>query len=156
MRSVRPTVARRAKNPRLVAVRLKTVLQDCKRLSGNQPNVMRENLKELNSIEDLDTALAESKERPVLLFKHSLTCPISARAMREFEAFLDQAPPRVGYKLIIVQTAREVSNEAAARLGLRHESPQAVIVRRGREVWSTSHYDITAERLREAVRSFKE
>ncbi len=117
---------------------------------------MRENLKELNSIEDLDTAIAASSERPVLLFKHSLTCPISARAMREFEAFLDQADPRLDYKLIIIQTSREVSDETAARLGLRHESPQAMIVRGGREVWNTSHFDITAERLREAVRSFGE
>ena len=135
---------------------MKTLLEDCKSLYGNQPNVMRENLKELNSIEDLDTAIAESNKQPVLLFKHSLTCPISARAMREFESFLDQAEPSVGYKLIVVQKAREVSNEAASRLGVRHESPQAVIVRRGREVWNTSHSRITAERLREAVRSLKE
>ncbi|MEW6209440.1 MAG: bacillithiol system redox-active protein YtxJ [Acidobacteriota bacterium] len=117
---------------------------------------MRQNLKELNSIADLDTAIAESSERPVLLFKHSLTCPISARAFREFEAFLEEAEAGAEYKLIIVQTSREVSNEAAARLGLRHESPQAMIVHRGREVWNTSHFDITAERLREAVRSFRE
>lgn len=115
---------------------------------------MRKNLKELRSIADLDTAIEESSKRPVLLFKHSLTCPISARAFREFETFLEEADAEC--KLIIVQNAREVSNEAAARLGVKHESPQAMIVRRGREVWNTSHFDITAERLSEAVRSFKE
>ncbi len=117
---------------------------------------MRENLRELTSVEDLDRALEESNERPILLFKHSITCPISTRAMREFENFLDQADPRVGYNLIIVQTARRVSNEAAARLGVAHESPQALLVHRGREVWNTSHLYITADSLRDAIRSLRE
>jgi len=114
---------------------------------------MPETLNELKSIEELNAALEQSRVRPVLLFKHSLTCPISARAYREFRSYLETAVPHVSYHMITVQTARAVSNEAAARLRIAHQSPQAILVRDGREVWSASHFDITAEQLEEAIRS---
>ena len=111
------------------------------------------NLQELNSIQDLDRALDESNERPVLLFKHSLTCPISTRAFREFQSYLANPDPRISYKLVTVQTSRPVSDEIAARLKLEHESPQAILVRNGRELWNASHNEITALSLSEAIRS---
>jgi len=114
---------------------------------------MAETLNELQSIEAFDRALDESRQRPVLFFKHSLTCPISARAYRELQSYLENAEPQVSYQLITVQTARAVSNEAASRLGVRHESPQAILVRDGREVWNASHFDITAARLEEVVKA---
>jgi len=117
---------------------------------------MDNNLKELSSIEELNQALAESSERPVLLFKHSLTCPISARAFRQFKEHLEEAVPDVSYKLITVQSARSVSNEAEERLGIQHETPQAILVRNGQPVWNASHFDITAETIQEAIQSANE
>jgi bacillithiol system protein YtxJ len=35
----------------------------------------------------------------------------------------------------------------AARLGIRHETPQAILLRDGRPVWSASHFRITADAL---------
>ena len=112
---------------------------------------MIESLKELRSVEDLNHALEESNERPVLFFKHSVTCPISARAFNEFRSYLQKANPHVSANLITVQTARSVSNETSARLNLEHHSPQAILVRNGREVWNASHFAITAAALQEAV-----
>ena len=115
-----------------------------------------DNLKELRTIEDLSRALEQSSEMPVLLFKHSLTCPISARAFNEFRSFLEQADARVSYNLITVQTARSVSNEVVARLKIGHESPQAILVRDGREVWNASHFAINASALAQAIRSISD
>ena len=111
------------------------------------------NLNELNNIEELDGALAESHNRPILLFKHSLTCSISRHAFDELRSYLNTADPRISYKLITVQTAREVSDEAASRLKLEHQSPQAILVRNGRELWNASHYDITVSALDQAIRN---
>jgi monothiol bacilliredoxin len=110
-------------------------------------------MNELHNIEELDGALSESHSRPILLFKHSLTCPISTRALDELRSYLDNADPRVGYNLITVQTARAVSNETASRLHINHESPQAILVRNGRELWNASHRDITALALEQAIRN---
>jgi len=110
-------------------------------------------LEELTSIQELDHALDESRERPVLLFKHSLTCPISTRAFGELQSYLHNADPRVSYKLITVQRSRSVSDEAASRLRIEHESPQAILIRDGRELWNASHNDITAESLDQAIKT---
>jgi bacillithiol system protein YtxJ len=110
-------------------------------------------LEELKSIPELEHALDESRERPVLLFKHSLTCPTSRYALNELLSYLNKADPRISYKMITVQTARAVSDEAAARLRLEHQSPQAILVRNGRELWNASHYDITAETLDQKIRN---
>lgn len=113
---------------------------------------MSDKLNELRCIEELDLALKESDTRPVLFFKHSLTCSISTRAFNELQSYLDNADPRVSYKLITIQNARTVSNEAAARLKIEHQSPQAILVRNGRELWNASHNDITVSGLEEAMR----
>jgi monothiol bacilliredoxin len=114
---------------------------------------MSDNLLELNSVQELEVALTESNARPVLLFKHSLTCPISTRAFDELRAYLNNADPRISYKLITVQTARAVSDEAASRLQVLHQSPQAILVKHGAEIWHASHYEITAAALEQAIRT---
>jgi len=113
---------------------------------------MTDKLDELRSIEELERALQESDARPVLFFKHSLTCPISTRAFNELQSYLDNADPRASYKLITVQKSRKVSDEAASKLKLEHQSPQAILVRNRRELWNASHYEITASALDEAIR----
>ena len=112
---------------------------------------MTSNIKELTNIDDLEEALKESNERPVLFFKHSTTCPISARAYREFRNHLSDADDRIGYRIVTVQTARPVSNEIAQRLNIRHETPQAILVKEGREVWNASHFSVTSTALEEAI-----
>lgn len=97
------------------------------------------NFIELNSIEKLETLFAESNEKPVVLFKHSVTCPISSGVYSEVSEV------EADVNIVIVQTARHVSNEIAGRTGVRHESPQAIVLKNGKAVYHASHYDITAE-----------
>jgi len=108
-------------------------------------------LNELNDIEDLARALDESDRRPVLIFKRSNSCPISTKAYSQFLSFLEQADSNVSYNLVTVQEARDVSNEIASRLRLEHQSPQAILIRKGRTVWNASHFAITVESLSDAV-----
>lgn len=117
---------------------------------------MTDKFKELHTIEDLNQALSESGGQPVLFFKHSLTCPISSRAFSEFNSYLETADPAVSYNLITVQTAPKVSAEAASRLEIEHESPQAILVSNGRQVWNASHFGITASSIDQAIRSIRD
>ncbi len=54
--------------------------------------------------------------------------------------------------LVVIQKSRDVSNEIAKRTGVRHESPQTLILRNGEVVWSASHFDITANGVESAAR----
>lgn len=111
------------------------------------------NLTHLSDLDMLEAAIAESLERPVLLFKHSRTCGISCEAFDELQAHLaEQAgKPAASYKVITVQSHRRVSDSAAERFGIRHETPQAILLKDGRPVWNASHFRITADALARAI-----
>lgn len=107
----------------------------------------------IESISDLEPLVEGSGERSVLVFKHSLTCPISTKAFREYQSFLEGRPEsdETVYTLVEVQNARDVSNAIADRTGVRHESPQAILMRGGEVAWHASHWNIEADALASAV-----
>lgn len=105
----------------------------------------------LNDAQALDEAIAESCDRPVLLFKHSRHCGVSCEALDELRSHIDGAPADVAYKIITVQTHRRLSDAVVQRLGLRHETPQAILLRNGQIVWNASHFRITATQLDQAL-----
>lgn len=105
----------------------------------------------LVDIAALEAAIEESAERPVLLFKHSRNCGISCEAFDELQHHLSTGLKAAAYKLITVQSHRSVSDEASARLGVRHETPQAILLKNGRPVWKASHFRITADELHRVV-----
>lgn len=107
---------------------------------------------EINSIAALKDVIQQSDKQPVLFFKHSNTCGISQRAFGEFERYLD-SPESLAVRnyVIVVQTAREVSNELARVLSVEHESPQAILVSEGQAVWNDSHLALKSDVLKMAV-----
>ena len=109
------------------------------------------NLTHLLTLDELEAAIAESRERPVLLFKHSRSCGISCEALDELHSHLSEPAPQASYKMITVQSHRPLSDAAAKRLGVRHETPQAILLRDGQAVWSASHFRITARELEKAL-----
>src|SRR6476620_6724314 len=99
------------------------------------------NLTPLTDVPSLDAAIAESRERPGLLFKHSRYCGGSCEALDELQAHIDAQPSAsAAYKMITVQTHRSVSDAAAELLGLRHQTPQAILLRDGKVIWNASHF----------------
>jgi len=99
------------------------------------------NFIELDTLEKLEALINQSNDKPVVLFKHSTTCPISTNVYHEVAEFEGDV------NLVIVQKARAISNEIAAKTGVRHESPQAIVLKNGKAVYHASHYDITADDL---------
>lgn len=106
---------------------------------------MAANFITLDSEERLESLFQESHSNPVILFKHSNSCGISRGVFNE----VSQVNSDIN--LIIVQNARNVSNAIAERTGIRHESPQAIVLKQGQPVYHASHYDITAEDLDSAT-----
>jgi len=96
--------------------------------------------------ETLEKLLTISRDRPVLVFKHSNACAISSRAYREMEQLED-------VNLLEVQSARELSNRLAELTGVEHETPQVIVLRDGRAVWNASHYDVNVAAVTKALQS---
>ena len=120
----------------------------CEQLRGEQGRIQVETqFEQVTDAAELDRLFARSHEHPVLLFKHSSTCPISAQAYRQMREV--KGP----ISIVVVQKSRAVSREVEARTGVPHESPQALVLRGGQAVWSASHFDITADAVERALKN---
>jgi bacillithiol system protein YtxJ len=75
-----------------------------------------------------------------MLFKHSLTCPISARAQEQFVGV--GGAPRYA---LAVQYAGDVSEAVAERFGVEHASPQLLVIEKGEVTRTLTHSQITAD-----------
>jgi monothiol bacilliredoxin len=106
----------------------------------------------IETLPALDELIERSRERPVWVFKHSLTCSISSSAWSEFRRFAARpaGTAEMVYAVIEIQRARPVSNALAERTGVRHQSPQALLLRDAQVVWHASHYEIQAAALEKA------
>jgi bacillithiol system protein YtxJ len=106
---------------------------------------------ELLKQEDLEQLLDRSKTNPILIFKHSTQCPISAEAYEEFVRFTTDNPD-VPSGLVLVIEHRAISDAIESTLHVRHASPQAIVVENGQQRSTASHWAITADALRQAVK----
>ena len=99
--------------------------------------------------DDLRAALTAADRYPVVLFKHSRTCPISSMAQMSIGQL--DAPDDPDVYRVVVQSARTLSNAIAERFGVRHESPQVLVVHNGAVVHHASHMGVSATRIRRAA-----
>lgn len=91
----------------------------------------------ITGAEALHDLLELSRVGPVILFNHDPHCPISARAFAQMEG-LDS-----DVMLVDVSRERSLTREIQGKTGVRHESPQVIVLRDGQPSWSASHFEIT-------------
>lgn len=108
------------------------------------------NWKSLEKTEQLGEIDELSKTGSVLIFKHSTRCNVSATALDRLERKEESLPTAANYYLDLI-AFRSISNEIATRYQVIHESPQAIIIRNGRAVHVTTHFDIRWEDLNQAA-----
>jgi bacillithiol system protein YtxJ len=99
----------------------------------------------LGSISALGDLIERSDLEPVVLFQHDPYCPISRRAYRE----LAGAP--IYAALLDVAEDDHLSRRIEERTRVRHESPQVLVFRSGKVVWSASHFEISRAAVTHAV-----
>lgn len=101
--------------------------------------------KKLESMEDLDAAIDESKTKKVALFKHSTRCSISSMVLSKFERAVEKSDKDVSYYFLDLIAHRDVSNEIAQRLNVEHQSPQLLILENGAVIKHASHNGATLD-----------
>ncbi|MBE6183298.1 bacillithiol system redox-active protein YtxJ [Heyndrickxia ginsengihumi] len=104
-------------------------------------------IQQLHSVEELHQFVKQPGKQ--LLFKHSTTCPISAKAHEEFQAYVEETNIPAAEVLVIED--RPVSNTIAEEFGIRHESPQIFLLDDGKVRWNASHWNITRQTISAAL-----
>ncbi len=108
------------------------------------------NWHQLTQASQLEQIKEESQQHPVLIFKHSTRCNISATAKARLERKWNdnEAGDLAPYYLDLV-ALRSLSNEVADTFGVRHESPQVLLISKGKCVYDASHFDISFDAISE-------
>ena len=106
----------------------------------------------LTQSEQLTDIARESFEQPIVIFKHSTTCSISAMAKGKVDrqwddAGLDNAKM---YYLDLLRY-RPISQEIAQKFSVAHESPQLLLIQNGECSYHASHMGIKLSEVKQAL-----
>lgn len=106
----------------------------------------------LTSVEQIEKIKEESQQQPIVIFKHSTSCSISATAKSRLErqwseAGLENVKP---YYLDLL-SYRPISNQIATSFEVRHESPQLLLIRNGECTSDWSHLGIRLDEIKKAI-----
>jgi bacillithiol system protein YtxJ len=100
---------------------------------------------------DLKAAFEESQVRPVLVFKHSTRCSISSMALNRLKGLGDDFLQNTPFYYLDLIAYRDLSSSIADQTGVRHESPQILIIDKGECRYHASHMEISAASIQSAL-----
>lgn len=109
--------------------------------------------RDLQTSGDLRTLIQQSHDTPVVIFKHSTRCGASAIVKRRLEEDWDFQDDDVDIYLLDLIAHGELSNEVAKTFGIRHRSPQVLVIKDGRSIFDASHGDVSAKTIGQALTS---
>ncbi len=115
--------------------------------SKEKKDTVEMNWNHLNSLDQLESIKEESKEKPVLIYKHSTRCSISGMAMDRLERSWGRELDSVKTYYLDLISHRDISNAVAETFKVYHESPQIILIKNGEAVYDASHMSISASAL---------
>jgi len=106
---------------------------------------------EINTIDQLAELEQASNKNLVLIFKHSTSCSISMASLNRLQRSY-KPEELMGVKTYILDllSYRNISNAIAKKFEVQHESPQAILLKNGKVVYSASHFDIDYQAILKA------
>lgn len=106
----------------------------------------------LTTVEQLMTVAGTTDEKPILLFKHSTRCGISAMAKNNLERNWSSGDEFCDSYYLDLLAHRDVSDKIAEITGIQHQSPQAIVIRGKEIIYDESHSAINARRIESVLR----
>ncbi len=105
------------------------------------------NWKQLTEEAQLNSIIEESKQQPVIIFKHSTRCSISSMAKMRLER--STQPDNISFYYLDLLRYRDISNKVAEIFNVYHESPQVLLIKNGECTYDESHNGISMEEITE-------
>ncbi|RQO40488.1 bacillithiol system redox-active protein YtxJ [Chryseobacterium sp. KBW03] len=103
--------------------------------------------KKIESEEDLKKAIEDSFQNKIAIFKHSTSCFISKTVLKNFEREVEHSDKPVSLYYLDLLANRAISSKIAVELGVRHESPQLIVIENGKPINNASHQDISLSQI---------
>ncbi|GAK98081.1 general stress protein [Nonlabens tegetincola] len=109
----------------------------------------------LESVNQLDNVIRNSRLKPKVIFKHSTRCGISRMVLKNFENNYVKNDVDVSYYYLDLLQFREVSNAIAQKLNVVHQSPQVIVLYQEEVLHNESHHGIDIKKVQEIVANKK-
>ncbi|MGQ0829835.1 MAG: bacillithiol system redox-active protein YtxJ [Bacteroidota bacterium] len=93
----------------------------------------------------------DSSNKGVLVFKHSTRCSLSDIALNRLERTWKLPSEELPVYFLDLIAYRALSNEIASRYAVIHESPQVLIIKNGKCIYTGSHSGISFDGIRRAI-----
>ena len=107
----------------------------------------------LTSVDQLKKAIEASAEKPALLFKHSTSCSISNMALNSFIRKWEGTQEEIDIYYLDLLSYRDVSNAIAKETGVIHQSPQVIVLKNKKVVYTATHSSIDAGSALNAIKN---
>ena len=107
----------------------------------------------LESDEVLEQILIDQSDKPIVLYKHSITCGISAAVKKDLKKKWSFDKDEFSFYYLDLINHRDLSNKIEQRLNVQHESPQIIVVRNGKVLYHASHGNISMKKIKRALNS---
>jgi bacillithiol system protein YtxJ len=106
-------------------------------MRGNKPT-LSEKWRLPDSASDIDEIFKKDIGIQII-YKHSFSCGVSMFAKLKLDEVMKEASDEAEFYLIDVRQNRDASNLVAELTGIRHESPQVIVIKSGEIIWHGSH-----------------
>lgn len=103
----------------------------------------------IKSEDDLKIAIENSYAYKIAIFKHSTSCFISKTVLKNFEKEIEASDEKGAFYFLDLLAYRPLSNKIADDFGIRHESPQLLVIENGKVISHASHQDISLNQMTE-------
>ena len=114
--------------------------------SEENNSVSKVGWRQLTDLGQLNEIVEVSTEKPVVVFKHSTRCSISRMVLKQFENEFDLQDKIIPYFLDLLEH-RDISNAITSRFEVQHQSPQIIVIKEGKAVYTASHESIDVEKI---------
>jgi bacillithiol system protein YtxJ len=110
------------------------------------------NWKEFKTEEEFYSIVKKSNERTQVIFKDSISCGISAHAKHKLINGNDKLIGKADFNYLDLLSHRSISNLIALELGVRHQSPQIIVLKNGIPIHTVTHHSINPESIAEYLK----
>ena len=99
----------------------------------------------LNEETQLQEIIQKSENTPQLIFKHSTRCSVSSMAKNRLDK--TGLPQGIDFYYLDLIKHRNISNKIANDFEVHHQSPQVLLIRDGKCIYTESHSGIMMDEI---------
>lgn len=105
----------------------------------------------LQDEDEVQALMEASEDQPQLVYKHSHRCSICIMAKERIEESFNALSQKATMNFVNVIKSRPVSDVLTNQTGIRHESPQVLLIQNKEVIWHDSHGSIKTEKILEQL-----